>query len=69
MPDTLRITNMKAATIVILAISGFAIAATHQAPGAREAPAPVKDNRNLKYVHNVPMAKTLEQVEAENESS
>ncbi|KAG6007609.1 hypothetical protein E4U54_008805 [Claviceps lovelessii] len=43
-------------TAVILAITGLALAVEQNNPVAREAEVPYKDNRNLVYADNVPMA-------------
>jgi hypothetical protein len=59
---------MKVFAFVVLAISGLAIAAEQQQPQARAAHAYQKDNRNLKYANNLPVAKTPAQVKIENES-
>lgn len=40
---------MKVAALIALAMSGLAMAVN----------APQKDNRNLKYVHNLPLAKSF----------
>lgn len=58
---------MKVAAFVVLAISTVALAADQHVPEARAAHVPVKDNRNLKYSHNVPLAKSPEDVKIENE--
>lgn len=58
---------MKVAAVILLAVSGLAIAAEQHVHGARDASHPKKDNRNLKYAHNLPLAKTPAQVKIENE--
>lgn len=60
---------MKVFAFIVLAISALALAGEQHNPEGRAAHVPVKDNRNLKYIHNVPLAKSPEDVKKENESS
>ncbi|KZZ88175.1 hypothetical protein AAL_08157 [Moelleriella libera RCEF 2490] len=58
---------MKVAALVMLAIAGCTIAAEENQASVRDTNrVPRKDNRNLVYVHNVPLAKSLEDVRREH---
>ncbi|KAK2616196.1 hypothetical protein QQS21_000828 [Conoideocrella luteorostrata] len=60
---------MKIVAVLVFAISGLALAVQPMNPEIRAATAPQKDNRNLKYLHNVPLAKSYEEIKKEHESS
>lgn len=60
---------MKAKLFFFFASFGLAIAGQQKEPEARAANAYTKDNHNLKYVNNIPMDKTSEQVKIENKQS
>ncbi|GAB0136452.1 hypothetical protein EsDP_00004752, partial [Epichloe bromicola] len=51
--------SMKVAALVALAMSGLAMSGLAMSGLAMAVNAPQKDNRNLKYVHNLPLAKSF----------
>ncbi|KAG5982565.1 hypothetical protein E4U55_001712 [Claviceps digitariae] len=51
---------MKFLAAIVLAISGLALAAEQNNPVARDAGIPQKDNRNLRYENDLPVAMASE---------